>query len=225
MPGKFRGKVHFGFWSSLALVENEILLFLQTNNPHRKKRVFISGHSLGGAQAILFSYLLSEGSKGYNMRTYVYGAPAFIGNDECADLINRHLKERIQRFEFRHDIVPRLPNSIQYALNGGVVQIFGKCGTRNAFNSVNELARNVPEITSVLQSFRWVVPEDNGDSFCDAVVEFVSNNFTGISMSACDHNPDFYAISAHNQLTQILKDQLPSLSGCANRSQFRACCQ
>jgi len=226
VPGVFRGKVHRGFWAGLSLLTGDIMKFLRENNQDKRKPVFISGHSLGGAQAILFSYFLSEKSAGYKIRTYVYGAPAFVGDEECGKLINRHLKSRIQRFEFRNDVVPRIPNAVNPGINLLIKEVFYKCGTRNVFGTSNSLSRGMPEITTIVPLFdpdylNFYTSLLSFDK-CDIVQEF--GNVINVEMNACHHNPDFYAIAAHNQLTQALKDQLPSLSGCANRSQFRKCC-
>jgi len=54
------GKVHFGFWSSYNSVRREIHRIVREELLRRPGRLLITGHSLGGAQAILCAYDMSR---------------------------------------------------------------------------------------------------------------------------------------------------------------------
>ena len=67
-------QAHLGFVSALDLVYSDIVKFLINNSPG--KRLYITGHSLGGALASILGYRLIQDSK-YNFSPiqYVYGCP------------------------------------------------------------------------------------------------------------------------------------------------------
>jgi len=54
------GKIHFGFWSSYNPVRKEIHRIVREELLRRPGRLLITGHSLGGAQAILCAYDMSR---------------------------------------------------------------------------------------------------------------------------------------------------------------------
>ena len=92
------GKVHRGFKEALDEVWPDLL-------PHIRKiqekgcKIWVTGHSLGGALATLFA-----GRFGIIQGVYTFGAPR-VGNEGFKE----NLDVEIYRFVNNHDIVPRVP--------------------------------------------------------------------------------------------------------------------
>ncbi|WP_350306989.1 lipase family protein [Photorhabdus viridis] len=103
-----RGKVHKGFWEAFNLVGELIVpsdetktVFRDITNLVTNKRLFICGHSLGGALALLHSAQLKE----YNPCLYSYGMPRTLTRsavEELSSIIHyRHVNE--------DDVIPVVP--------------------------------------------------------------------------------------------------------------------
>ncbi|WP_387696047.1 lipase family protein [Photorhabdus sp. RM157S] len=102
------GKVHKGFWEAFSLVEKlsvpsdkTTAVFLDINNVSKNKRLFVCGHSLGGALALLHSAQLKE----HNPCLYSYGMPRTLTHSAVEELSSithyRHVNE--------DDPVPSVP--------------------------------------------------------------------------------------------------------------------
>lgn len=93
-------RVHGGFWDAFMAVEDDIAAVLQ--RPELiDLPLYISGHSLGGALAILAAYRFQQRKVG---ACYTYGSPR-VGNARLGEFI----KTPIYRHVNASDIVPRLP--------------------------------------------------------------------------------------------------------------------
>ncbi|CAQ84581.1 MULTISPECIES: lipase family protein [Photorhabdus] len=104
------GKVHKGFWEAFSLVGELIVpgddtkaqtVFQDIVSLVTNKRLFICGHSLGGALALLHSAQLKE----YNPCLYSYGMPRALTRsavEELSAIIHyRHVNE--------DDVIPSVP--------------------------------------------------------------------------------------------------------------------
>jgi hypothetical protein len=69
--------------------------------------VWITGHSLGGALALLAAWRFKRKFIPVH-QVYTFGAP-MVGNQETSDAIDRELPDRIFRFVNTEDPVPKLP--------------------------------------------------------------------------------------------------------------------
>ncbi|OWO84613.1 lipase [Photorhabdus luminescens] len=103
-----RGKVHKGFWEAFSLVgklkvpsDKTKEVFSEITRLAKSKRLFICGHSLGGALALLHSAQLKE----YNPCLYSYGMPRTLTRSavqELSAIIHyRHVNE--------NDPIPLVP--------------------------------------------------------------------------------------------------------------------
>jgi len=97
-------KVHRGFLKAFNHVRDAILTDLQT---HTGIPLYITGHSLGGALAVLATRLVASESQG---ACYTFGGPR-VGTAQVDDQI----KTPIYRVINAADLVPRLPPS--YSIN------------------------------------------------------------------------------------------------------------
>lgn len=98
-------RVHFGFWTAIASVHARILEALKAYPPGD---LYITGHSLGGALAMLFAYRCLADWPLDIAGVYTFGQPR-VGDAAFAKLYNCYLRHKTFRFVNEEDIVPRLP--------------------------------------------------------------------------------------------------------------------
>ncbi len=94
-------KIHAGFKSAVEKLQ----LFISKNT---KNKIIYTGHSLGGALAILAPYICNTREKVVSV--YTYGQPR-PGDESFAFLITSTLDDRYFRVTDRHDYVPHIPLS------------------------------------------------------------------------------------------------------------------
>ncbi len=99
-------KVHKGFWQSFDLVRDDLIRVLEQSDASKKK-IWLTGHSLGGSMAILAgTYLKSIGYPVQNI--YAFAAPRVVGNAKFVKKADELLPNRIHRFEYYLDPVALL---------------------------------------------------------------------------------------------------------------------
>lgn len=103
------GMVHAGFLNALKEVSEEILRTLQN---HKGKKIYIAGHSLGGALALLFGLLLHTKNIPFS-GIYTFGQPRVLSRTAAKYIENQIEKDKILRFINNKDIVARVPLHIQ----------------------------------------------------------------------------------------------------------------
>ena len=116
MHPQVKGQVHRGMVESLmsqnfanelgALVSSSV----KNKTTNATKKVWITGHSLGGAHAQLFAMYLKYNYNITAQGLYIYEAP-HPGDATFVSQLNNDIgKSRIQRFEFGDDPIPTLPS-------------------------------------------------------------------------------------------------------------------
>ena len=97
--------VHRGFQCALDLVWSDVDAFIKT-----KRRVFVTGHSLGGALACLTAARAARGSAttAKTLSLFTYGQPR-VGDATFVDFVNQNLGGRMVRVVNNLDLVPRVP--------------------------------------------------------------------------------------------------------------------
>jgi triacylglycerol lipase len=100
------GKVHTGFLGAIDEVDKLVIgsVAEQRNN---EQTVWVTGHSLGGALAVLCATDLKENDIDVN-GVYTFGQPR-LGNHVFCELYNKMLGTKTFRFANVDDIVPDLP--------------------------------------------------------------------------------------------------------------------
>ncbi|TFK21472.1 alpha/beta-hydrolase [Coprinopsis marcescibilis] len=112
-------RVHAGFltaWDSVAL---QVLAILKVQlKAHPDFTLVTTGHSLGGAIALLAALSLHGTFSASPVRTYSYGAPR-TGNKIFAEYVNGLFHDRAHRVVHGHDGVPTIiPASLGYHHHG-----------------------------------------------------------------------------------------------------------
>lgn len=99
-------KVHAGFWNAFQEVRDYIITLVKKHRTSGQK-VWVTGHSLGAAQAVLTAITLQT-KKIPVQGLYTYGCPR-VGNDQFARLFP---KMNVQRYVYALDLVPMLPDDL-----------------------------------------------------------------------------------------------------------------
>jgi triacylglycerol lipase len=100
-------RFHKGFLDALAAVWPAVITFVESEQEKKKRPLWLTGHSLGGALALLAAWLLKR--KFVNVhQVYTYGAP-MVGNKVVAAAFDKAFPEKIFRFVNLTDPVPMLP--------------------------------------------------------------------------------------------------------------------
>lgn len=99
-------KVHTGFWLAFHEVRNSVINAVRAQRTANQK-VWVTGHSLGGAQAILAAKTLKQ-ERIPVQGLYTFGCPR-IGNE--AFKVNFGIANT-QRYVYALDLVPMLPDDI-----------------------------------------------------------------------------------------------------------------
>jgi len=119
------GQVHQGFWEAFELVQPYVES-KATSALRDGKKLYLTGHSLGGALAtVAFAWLEQGGLTPEHC--YTFGSPRVFGKD-TAHALNRWWKPYMTRCVNNNDVVTRVPTrsmgyghvgELEYHLEGG----------------------------------------------------------------------------------------------------------
>ena len=105
------GLVHSGFYTEYSKVIHRIKESLRSHNPNKSKNVWVTGHSLGGAMAVLVSMNINP--KG----CYTFGQPR-VGNSA----LMKQVTFPYFRYKNNNDIVVHVPFAILGYKHGGMLR-------------------------------------------------------------------------------------------------------
>lgn len=100
------GKTHIGFSRGIAEVWSEVNAAFEELYTHQS--IWISGHSLGAALAILAAERLHREKQLTAQGIYTFGQPR-VGNFTYSRVVDKAFPKRCLRFVNNNDIVPRVP--------------------------------------------------------------------------------------------------------------------
>ena len=164
------------------------------------KKVWITGHSLGGAHAQLFAMFLKFNYNIQAQGVYIYEAP-HPGDAKFVAQLNSVIgKNRIQRFEFGDDPIPTLPPQAFF---------FGRAGIRNYFKDYSSPATQAEQIAAI----------DDAKILCalgnlpaEQVPQFASFTFPPFCPgSTCYHHPTFILKAIAHSLNSSTLSTLPDI--------------
>lgn len=98
------GKIHKGFFGSYQQLKPQIVTLLEQIKP---KHLWITGHSLGGALAVVCAYDLVENEKHSLDGVITFGQP-MVAQKHLADYMGKVLSRRYAHYVNDNDIVPRV---------------------------------------------------------------------------------------------------------------------
>jgi triacylglycerol lipase len=100
------GQVHIGFLNVLDRSWPKLIELVQKHAAGGKP-ILLTGHSMGGAQAVMSAVRLSQ--MGFPVdQIYIFAVPR-LGDEAYARFVEKILPNRIWRFVNNEDLVPRLP--------------------------------------------------------------------------------------------------------------------
>jgi hypothetical protein len=214
-----RGLVHAGFWASLTAPatlylpkESNLPGGIPNGLPFRdatlaaikafgggQKKIWVAGHSLGAAHAQLYgAYLAANGLSPQGV--YAIAAP-HVGDQAFVDQLNAMFpNQRLQRFDFVHDPVTKVPPNAPLPQRPGSPPItFDRAGTRVYYDDVKTVQFGAPE--------RPPAEQARMAALLTAPVPltrlFAAGDF-------CYHYPHWYLNAAYSQLNSGMVRQVPS---------------
>ncbi len=104
------GPVHAGFWGSYDALHSQVVEVLRQK---QLQRVWITGHSLGGALAVVCSYRLSSEKITEISGVMTFGQPR-VGSKEFCRHMESELPAKMVHFVNENDLVPRVPRSFDH---------------------------------------------------------------------------------------------------------------
>ena len=108
---RFGGNVHSGFYTEYSKVIHGIKKAIKLHNPEGSKNIWVTGHSLGGAIALLVSMDIKPNG------CYTFGQPR-VGNKT----LMKQITFPYFRYKNNNDIVPNIPFVILGYIHSGVLR-------------------------------------------------------------------------------------------------------
>ncbi|XP_037491961.1 triacylglycerol lipase OBL1 [Jatropha curcas] len=219
------GKIHRGFMKALGLQKdgwpNEIApdnhnlyayyeirrVLKEILNKNENAKFIVTGHSLGGALAILFVAVLAIQKEGFLLDkmegVYTFGQPR-VGDRQFGKFMQGVLKEydvRYLRYVYCNDMVPRLP----YDDSTLLYKHFGPClyydslyqgkvlweePNKNYFNLLWAIPKNINAVWELIRSFilPWVKGQNYREGWFMTVFRIIGLLIPGLSA----HTPQDY---------------------------------
>jgi triacylglycerol lipase len=106
-----QGPIHSGFSQAYLPLKPQIVKLLDRR---KSKHLWITGHSLGGALAVVCAYDLIENQRRVIDGVMTFGQPMVAGK-QLADHLDRLLIGKHAHFVNESDIVPRIPPSLTHS--------------------------------------------------------------------------------------------------------------
>jgi hypothetical protein len=203
MHNSIRGEAHRGMVLSL-MYENfaeklaTAISAVRLKRDGVPKKVWISGHSLGGAHAQLFAMYLNFNKNIKAQGIYLYESP-HPGDEAFVHQLNEVIgKNNIQRFEFGDDPICTLPP-----------QVFGfaRAGERNFYEDYNRPALTTEQTLTDDAKIFCAFGNLGGEQIPDmATLEFPPY----CPGSTCFHHPTFILQALRHDLNTTVQAQLPN---------------
>ncbi len=143
------GAIHAGFAMCYSTMRTELAALIKEKSP---KYLWITGHSLGGALALVCAYDLERYHGQRVTGIFTFGQP-MVGREQFAVHIQNQLGTRFVHFVNGQDLVPRLP--IGYA-HSGLLIWFDNGIVKMSRKYKSLIAASAPEFWEVSDSVQYV---------------------------------------------------------------------
>lgn len=210
--------VHAGFWNSLTAPatlyvpqSSQVPGGIQNGLPFREatlavikafgggqKKVWITGHSLGAAHAQLYgAYLSASGISPQGV--YAIAAP-HVGDSTFVTQLNAMFpNQRLQRFDFAHDPVTKVPPVAPLPQPNGSSITYARAGTRVYYDDLASAQFGAPERGP-----------DEAARMASLLLAPIPLTRMFAAGDFCFHYPHWHLRTAYNQLDQVTASRVPS---------------
>jgi predicted lipase len=189
-PEKILGpgvEVHDGFWTALDSVYKGLAAEVVRQGGFKGKKVFLTGHSLGGALATLCALRLQKDRRG-SAAVYTYGSPR-VGNDK----FQAAFRLPHQRWVNQNDLVTQVPPELAG---------YRPVGTLDHILANGKVKQNDKEVAS---------PQGEVMKFLEAAVlpPVAAADAAAVVKAVGNHAPPLYSRALYNNLPNALKSKVP----------------
>jgi hypothetical protein len=205
-PGEgMRGKVHKGFWLSLAKIRDRLAERVIALGGRDKKKVWVTGHSLGAGHAQLFGAWLLQKHGVPVQGVYAFAAPQVGDKQFTEDVNGAFWQHKLQCFEFVDDPVTMLALYIAG---------YSRCGTRNYYDDVDSYTfaakeRPITDVTKLATAVTGMA----GNALEGAIDHGKKVRFNLAGSEFCYHHQAWYLQAAFAQLNKSQRRQVPPSFG------------
>jgi hypothetical protein len=98
---------HMGFITAIQAIWDSVFTMVNEEVEKDDRHLWVTGHSLGGALALLGSWLFNRKAISVH-QIYTYGAP-MVGNETVAKAFDKEFANKIFRYVNTEDPIPKLP--------------------------------------------------------------------------------------------------------------------
>ncbi|ABW32103.1 lipase family protein [Acaryochloris marina] len=212
------GKTHEGFkaaldeiWEKGPNLKGYLQELIDTN---QEMYLWFTGHSLGGALAIL-----AASRFGKAQGIYTYGCPK-VGNSEFVDSIDKKLEGKIFRFVNNNDAITKFPLS-DLIISVELVETpfpnipFPRFNSPLSSFQLPELYQHVGELKHIDKNtnistypskkvdYNDILINSSQNIF-ESTASIISKNFNDIKFSLIDHAPEYYSVHLRNNFARDL---------------------
>ncbi|MBL8892690.1 MAG: lipase family protein [Planctomycetaceae bacterium] len=150
-------RFHSGFMSALADIWDEMFAVVDRHYSEQERPIWVTGHSLGGAIALLCGWRLQQHFLNVH-QICTFGAP-MIGNEAAAAAFVREFPDKIYRYVDVGDIVPKLPTVSLFSNSYAHCQremVVGNTADSSLVEKLRSLAQGTKEeISEAVQNSLW----------------------------------------------------------------------
>lgn len=160
------GLIHQGFYESWLYVRNQIFEYMNLSS----HKLFFTGHSLGGALAIIAAWDYYCTFSLDNLEVVTFGSPRVFSH-RTAHKINKIFKKKIKRIVNNNDIVTRLPLFFR----------FRHVGQEYYITSYGKIITHCPISKQIEELFRSIISKKYFDLTTDHYIQnYISVLSSGI---------------------------------------------
>jgi triacylglycerol lipase len=196
-------QIHKGFWKSFEIMKDDLFSILNELDA-KNKSIWLTGHSLGGAMAIISgAYMEANGFPVQNI--YTFAAPRAFGDTLFAQICSKSLPNKIHRFEYYLDPVSYVsskkytPVGIRYWFDQK------ELGSYKLYSGIEERHKS----STFLGYRKRPFADDQKKEAARLKRAIYKRHHTGVLKKFYNHNTQWYVKGCYQQLSAEQKLVLP----------------